>query len=202
MSCRKKSSIRKRSKGRRRKQTGGGRPEPIDKALYARVKAATKRKFKVYPSAYANGWLVQEYKRRGGRYRVKKPSKKNAGLSRWCKEKWVRYDPKSGKLKSCGRTKASMKKYPYCRPSVRVNSKTPKTVREIGGKSRMWELTMKKRKNPRKRIYHKKSSKKKRRSRKHSTKKRRSNRKRHTRKTKRQSRKRKTRKRRSTRRRR
>ena len=39
-------------------------------ALYARVKAEAKRKFKVYPSAYANGWLVRTYKARGGRYRM------------------------------------------------------------------------------------------------------------------------------------
>jgi hypothetical protein len=43
---------------------------PTDKALYARVKAEAKAKFDVYPSAYANGWLVQEYKRRGGSYRT------------------------------------------------------------------------------------------------------------------------------------
>lgn len=42
---------------------------PTDKALYARVKAAAKKKFDVYPSAYANGWVVQEYKRRGGKYK-------------------------------------------------------------------------------------------------------------------------------------
>lgn len=42
---------------------------PTNKPLYARVKAAAKKKFKVYPSAYANGWIVQEYKRRGGGYR-------------------------------------------------------------------------------------------------------------------------------------
>lgn len=42
---------------------------PANPALYARVKAAAKAKFDVYPSAYANGWLVQEYKRRGGKYR-------------------------------------------------------------------------------------------------------------------------------------
>ena len=27
-----------------------------------------KKKFKVYPSAYANGWLVRTYKKRGGKY--------------------------------------------------------------------------------------------------------------------------------------
>jgi hypothetical protein len=45
------------------------RNEPTDKALYARIKAAAKRKFAVYPSAYANAWLVREYKKRGGGYR-------------------------------------------------------------------------------------------------------------------------------------
>lgn len=46
--------------------------EPSDKELYARVVAEAKRKFDVYPSAYANGWVVQEYKRRGGTYKVQK----------------------------------------------------------------------------------------------------------------------------------
>ncbi len=45
---------------------------PTNKALYARGKAAAKKKCKVYPSAYANGWLVQEYKRRGGKYKKAK----------------------------------------------------------------------------------------------------------------------------------
>jgi len=43
---------------------------PTNADLYARVKAEAQRKFDVYPSAYANAWLVQEYKRRGGKYRV------------------------------------------------------------------------------------------------------------------------------------
>jgi hypothetical protein len=42
--------------------------EPKDKELYARVKAAAKAKFSVYPSAVANAWVVAEYKRRGGKY--------------------------------------------------------------------------------------------------------------------------------------
>jgi len=44
-------------------------PTPTNPKLYASVKAAAKRKFKVYPSAYANGWLVREYKKRGGGYK-------------------------------------------------------------------------------------------------------------------------------------
>ncbi len=43
--------------------------KPTNPALYSRVKAEAKRKFKVYPSAYANGWLVRTYKKRGGGYR-------------------------------------------------------------------------------------------------------------------------------------
>ena len=31
-------------------------PTPKNKALYARVKAEAKRKYKVWPSAYASGW--------------------------------------------------------------------------------------------------------------------------------------------------
>jgi len=45
---------------------------PKNKALYSRVKATAKKKFDVYPSAYANAWLVREYKKRGGTYTTKK----------------------------------------------------------------------------------------------------------------------------------
>ncbi len=41
---------------------------PKNKALYSRVKSEAKRKFDVYPSAYANAWLVKTYKKRGGTY--------------------------------------------------------------------------------------------------------------------------------------
>ncbi len=63
--------------GKAKKPNYGGvisdrRGEPADKELYARVIAEAKRKFDVYPSAYANGWVVQEYKRRGGTYKVAK----------------------------------------------------------------------------------------------------------------------------------
>ena len=33
--------------------------KPTNPKLYSRVKAEAKRKFAVYPSAYANGWLVE-----------------------------------------------------------------------------------------------------------------------------------------------
>jgi hypothetical protein len=43
--------------------------KPNDPALYSRCKAEIKRKFDVYPSAYANMALVKLYKSRGGTYR-------------------------------------------------------------------------------------------------------------------------------------
>lgn len=42
---------------------------PTNPKLYARVKAEAKRKYKVWPSAYASGWLTKTYKARGGRYK-------------------------------------------------------------------------------------------------------------------------------------
>jgi hypothetical protein len=46
-----------------------GGSTPANPRLYAAVVQAAKDKFDVYPSAVANGWVVQEYKRRGGTYK-------------------------------------------------------------------------------------------------------------------------------------
>tara|TARA_B100001057_G_scaffold227082_1_gene227483 strand:+ start:1403 stop:1561 length:159 start_codon:yes stop_codon:yes gene_type:complete len=42
--------------------------KPTNPRLYARKKAEARKKFDVYPSAYANAWLVKEYKKAGGGY--------------------------------------------------------------------------------------------------------------------------------------
>jgi len=47
--------------------------ETVAKKLCPEGKAAAKRKFDVYPSAYANGWAVQYCK---GKFRKKKGKKK------------------------------------------------------------------------------------------------------------------------------
>ena len=51
-----------------------GGSTPSNPKLYARVVQAAKDKFDVYPSAVANSWVVQEYKRRGGTYKSDTPS--------------------------------------------------------------------------------------------------------------------------------
>lgn len=48
-------------------------------------------------------------------------------LRRWFKEDWK--DVRTGK--ACGRKKGEKRGTPYCRPSKRVNSKTPKTSGEM-----------------------------------------------------------------------
>ena len=55
----------KKPKPKRKKRS----PPPANPKLYSRVKSEAKRKFKVYPSAYANAWLVRMYKKRGGPYK-------------------------------------------------------------------------------------------------------------------------------------
>lgn len=79
---------------------------PTDKELYARVKAEAKKKFDVYPSAYANAWLVQEYKRRGGKYRVGKASfSSRSEAGRYAAEqRWKDHSPASNDVVGSGPT--------------------------------------------------------------------------------------------------
>jgi hypothetical protein len=51
-----------------------GGSTPSNPKLYARVIQEAKDKFDVYPSAVANSWVVQEYKRRGGTYKSDSPT--------------------------------------------------------------------------------------------------------------------------------
>jgi len=43
--------------------------EPTDPALWSKAKSLAKSKFRVYPSAYANGWAAKWYKEHGGGWR-------------------------------------------------------------------------------------------------------------------------------------
>lgn len=54
---------------KKKKKKSGNKPN--DPALYSRCKSEIKRKFDVYPSAYANMSLVKLYKSRGGTYSSK-----------------------------------------------------------------------------------------------------------------------------------
>ncbi len=135
--------------------------KPLDKNLYNRVKRETIKKFDVYPSAYANGYLVKRYKELGGKF-SSRSSKKKSNLKRWYDERWVDISrpmrSKKGSKKtrsigyeSCGRKTSRSGKYPVCRPYVRISSKTPMTVKQMSKSSRNSAIR-RKRLNPQQRI--------------------------------------------------
>jgi len=68
-------------------------------------------------------------------------TKKGAALKRWFKEDWV--DVRTGK--PCGRRKGEKRGTPYCRPSKRVSSKTPKTSKEMTAAEKRSRIAQKKR---------------------------------------------------------
>ena len=96
--------------------------------LCKRGYCSAKAKYKVYPSAYANGYAVKVCKglmpdvtgkKKNDYTGKKKPSKSD--LARWYAEDWVDVCTKNsrGKYKTCGRNMANLKNkkdYPYCRP--------------------------------------------------------------------------------------
>lgn len=111
----------------------------VNKRLYSNAKAKIKRSIKGRRwGAYDSGRLVREYKAAGGKY---KGSKGKTNLSRWYKEKWV--DACAWpKRKPCGRnTKETIA---YCRPSKKVDSKTPKLVQKLTAAQRKSRCARKK----------------------------------------------------------
>jgi hypothetical protein len=106
--------------------------------LYEQVKEEAREKFDVYPSIYANAWVVRTYKQRGGQYGDKKggDKKPKAGLLKWFDEKWVDlsrpiHDDAGNVIgfQPCGRPKATAQvdtgDYPKCRPLATALSMTP-----------------------------------------------------------------------------
>ena len=67
-------------------------------------------------------------------------TKAGLALKRWFKEDWK--DVRTGK--SCGRGKGSKRGTPYCRPSKRVSSKTPKTSSEMTAAEKRSRISQKK----------------------------------------------------------
>ena len=110
--------------------------KPLDQDLYDSVVAEAKRKFDVWPSAYASGWVVKTYKARGGRY-AGGDKKTRTGLTKWFGESWVdlsrpiREDGEVVGYKPCGRKKSGdPADYPKCRPKREAMRMTPAEVRD------------------------------------------------------------------------
>ena len=68
-------------------------------------------------------------------------TEKGAALRRWFEEDWK--DVRTGK--ACGRKKGDKRGTPYCRPTKRVSSETPKTAGEMTKSEKQRKITEKKR---------------------------------------------------------
>jgi hypothetical protein len=111
---------------------------PKNPKIYAKVVEKIKASVKRWPSAYASGMVVKEYKRimviRGEEPYENKQNKKVEQINpliRWFQEKWIDI----GTGKPCGsiRNKKELENgyYPTCRPSVRISKNTPMLASEI-----------------------------------------------------------------------
>lgn len=58
--------MKKHCKGYKQEVTEGKKPKPTNPELWQRAIAAAKRKYDVYPSAYANSYAAKWYKEKGG----------------------------------------------------------------------------------------------------------------------------------------
>ena len=118
----------------------------LNKKLYTSIKNKIRKTIKDRRwGAYDSGRLVREYKAAGGKYSGKKGK---TDLGRWYKEKWVDACAWPN-IKPCGRK--TKEKIAYCRPIIKVDSKTPVLVKNLT-KSQIKTRCEKKKKNPMERI--------------------------------------------------
>jgi hypothetical protein len=106
----------------REKATLKGKNKPNNPSLWSKAVAEAKKKYTVYPSAYANGYAAKWYKKNGGTWKTEKD------LRDWFAEDWVDISrpKKGGGYEPCGRKTDGMsesdyrKKYPKCVPASRA----------------------------------------------------------------------------------
>lgn len=101
----------------------------INKKLYENVRKEIYNKYPKH-SAYRSMLLNKKYKEKGGKYKDINNEKKETSI--WLKEKWINLTPYSeGLIKSlkdspvCGKKHPKQKGPSVCRPSIKVNEKTP-----------------------------------------------------------------------------
>ena len=100
----------------------------LDPKLYAQSKRRINEIYGTSTSAYRSMAIVKDYKKHGGRYTPRIKGKAQ-GVSKWLLEKWVVViDFLNGKSTTCGTVK---RRRHACRPSVKVDRKTPVTIQEV-----------------------------------------------------------------------
>lgn len=135
-----------------------GKNEPTNPQLWMQAKNQAKRRFTVYPSAYANAWAARWYKEHGGGWRtasdapteIKDPNAVQKDLREWFKEEWVDISKpirENGKIvgyEPCGRSEASAEEggYPKCLPKAKAMKLTEADrIKLIARKRRAGEPT-------------------------------------------------------------
>jgi phage-related protein (TIGR01555 family) len=114
-----------------------------DKALHGRAVAAAKAKFKVWPSAYASGYVVQQYKRM---YKEKHGSTSGAfrggdgeihadDLGQWFKEGWVRIGANGEIMGPCG-GRGEKEGKPKCLPQAKAQAMSKEERQTIVARKR------------------------------------------------------------------
>jgi phage-related protein (TIGR01555 family) len=114
-----------------------------DKALHGRAVAAAKAKFKVWPSAYASGYVVQQYKRM---YKEKHGSTSGAfkggdgeihadDLGKWFKEGWVRIGANGEIMGPCG-GRGEKEGKPKCLPEAKAQAMSKEERQTIVARKR------------------------------------------------------------------
>ena len=114
-----------------------------DKALHSRAVAAAKAKFKVWPSAYASGYVVQQYKRM---YKEKHGSTSGAfkggdgeihadDLGQWFKEGWVRIGANGEIMGPCG-GRGEKEGKPKCLPEAKAQAMSKEERQTIVARKR------------------------------------------------------------------
>ena len=114
-----------------------------DEALHGRAVAAAKAKFKVWPSAYASGYVVQQYKRM---YKEKHGSTSGAfkggdgeihsdDLGKWFKEGWVRIGANGEIMGPCG-GRGEKEGKPKCLPEAKAQAMSKEERQTIVARKR------------------------------------------------------------------
>lgn len=99
-------------------------PKILDEDLYNEVRKDADSIYKK-SSAYKSGWIVKEYKKRGGRYA---DDNKPKNLKRWFREEWA---------------DIGGKQYPVYRPHKRISKDTPLTASEIDPQQAKKQIALK-----------------------------------------------------------
>ena len=126
-------------------------PELWEKAK-EKVKRDVLKQGGEWPSAYASSRISPLYKKLvGNKYDAfdSSPtrSREIKGIKRWHLEKWIDVCTN----KPCGRSTSENRKYPYCRPTKKISSKTPRLASTLSP-SQKKKLCSQKQKNPAKRM--------------------------------------------------